>query len=88
MRKRDYKAEYQARKARAKARGYTGYSQQRKKRAEAKHWAEVVVQRMEDTGLIDSGFFEKGNGPDDPESFDTSMFWELWRNYYGVAISA
>ena len=79
---RDYKAEYARRTAKAKAKGFSGYGQYRRVRAKNKTFAEKVAQRMDETGLLDSGFFESD------DLFDTSMFWDLFRGYYGKVNTA
>jgi len=82
MRKRDYQAEYARRKAKAQARGYSGYSAQRKERERTTEWAKRVAQRMSDTGILDHPMWDLDEF--DPDIvFDMSHFWEVFRNNYG-----
>ena len=86
MRKRDYKAEYARRKMRAQLRGFKGYHQERKYKKGVKDWVAHVVQRMDETGLLDSDFFHYETLDEILE--DDTLFWELFRNYYGKATAA
>ncbi len=77
MRKqRDYRAEYEARSERARAKGYTGYSQLRHIKEFNKETAEKVVDNLRSHGLLE--YFDE-----DHDLFDTGIFWEYFRNAYG-----
>jgi len=76
MRKRDYRKEYEARSARARARGYSGYGQLRHAREVNRDIARRVVEHLEELGLVE--YFAE-----DHDLFDTEIFWESFRNQYG-----
>lgn len=79
-RKRDYKAEYQRRKARAQREGFTGYSAKRTYRKAASQRAKTVADRL--LQVMGSAM-----GIDDFDEFlqeTDAAFWEFFRNFYGV----
>lgn len=76
MRKRDYKQEYAARSARARAKGYSGYGQLRHAKEANREIAKNVVEHLREVGLLE--FFDE-----DHDLFDTELFWESFRNQYG-----
>jgi hypothetical protein len=80
MRKRDYKAEYEARSARARARGYSGYGQLRHAKEVNREIAGNIVEHLREVGLLE--FFGE-----DHDLFDTELFWESFRNQYGKGSS-
>jgi len=80
-RERDYHAEYVARTERARAKGYSGYGQLRHAREYNRERARDVVDRLGEVGLFE--YFE-----DEHDLFDTEIFWEAFRNYYGKGSSS
>jgi hypothetical protein len=78
---RDYKAEYAARSERARAKGYSGYGQLRHIKEYNRERAKDVVDRLGEVGLLE--YFDE-----DHDLFDTEIFWQAFRNYYGKGSSS
>ena len=77
MRQRDYKAEYAARKAKAKRKGYSGYNEQRKARSRAKAWQTLLAKNIAENL---QEFFEQD------DILDDRSFWQALREFYNQPI--
>ncbi len=75
MRKRDYQAEYAARKKRAIDRGFTGYSQQRVRNKQRKNVRDKIAERMAEylPSFLEATSFE---------DIDEDEFWRAIQEFY------
>ncbi len=84
-RQRDYRAEYAARKQRAKDAGFTGYSQKRRilrERVKAKAARSKLAERIADRLIERTPIWERMEEPLFQSVDELKAWWEMYRDLY------